>query len=156
MTQPTARTGNNAKAYEHSEDHLLEFFSKAGSLYTRKGYYYDGEETALDLFKIAWRAGREKECMQLLFWLRDIRGPQSWMNTKKNNIKECQSDRHRITIIEDAINADGDAYQKITKLIVQMSGEMAQDMERKFENLEKMYKIKWESNVSNMFNEEGV
>jgi len=33
---------------------------------------------------------------------------------------------------------------------------MAQDMERKFENLEKMYKIKWESNVSNMFNEEGV
>ena len=37
------------------------------------------------------------------------------MNTKKNNIKECQSDRHRITIIEDAINADGDAYQKNNK-----------------------------------------
>ncbi len=74
MTKATARTGNNALAYEHSEDHLLEFFSKAGSLFKKKGTYYGGESTAIELFKQAWRTGREETCMKLVFWLRDIRG----------------------------------------------------------------------------------
>lgn len=84
MTQPTARTGNNAKAYEHSEDHLLEFFSKAGSLFVNKGTYYGNESTALDLFKDAWRTGQQKTCIQLLFWLRDrVDGAGNRSGTRK-------------------------------------------------------------------------
>ena len=74
MTKATARTGNNAVAFDHSEDHLLEFFSKAGSLFKGKKSYYGNESTALELFKAAWRTGREETCMKLAFWLRDIRG----------------------------------------------------------------------------------
>lgn len=74
MTKATARTGNNAVAFDHSEDHLLEFFSKAGSQFKKKQSYYGNESSALDLFKAAWRTGREETCMKLLFWLRDIRG----------------------------------------------------------------------------------
>lgn len=74
MTKATARTGNNAVAFDHSEDHLLEFFSKAGSQLKGKKSYYGNESSALELFKAAWRTGREETCMKLLFWLRDIRG----------------------------------------------------------------------------------
>jgi len=74
MTKATSRTKNNAVAFDHSEDHLLEFFSKAGSLLKKKSSYYGGESTALELFKAAWRTGREETCMKLAFWLRDIRG----------------------------------------------------------------------------------
>jgi hypothetical protein len=69
----TARTGNNAVAFEHSEDHLVEFFSKAGSLYVNKGTYYGNESSALELFKTAWRSNNYKS-MQLAMWLRDCRG----------------------------------------------------------------------------------
>ena len=68
-----SKTCNGANAFEHSENHLLEFFSKAGSLYTKKQSYYGNESTALNLFKNAWRADAEK-AMKLLFWLRDCRG----------------------------------------------------------------------------------
>jgi hypothetical protein len=67
------RTHNNANAFEHSENHALEFFSKAGSLYVKKGTYYGNESTALELFKNAWRTDKET-AMKLLFWLRDVRG----------------------------------------------------------------------------------
>ena len=69
-----ARTHNAAPAYAHTEDHLLEFFSKGGSLLKGKTSYYGNESTALKLFQNAWYAGQEQICMQLLFWLRDIRG----------------------------------------------------------------------------------
>jgi hypothetical protein len=69
----TARTGNGAVAFEHSEDNLVEFFSKAGSLYVNKGTYYGNESTALELFKNAWRTDNYKS-MQLAMWLRDCRG----------------------------------------------------------------------------------
>jgi hypothetical protein len=84
---------NQDLAYEHSENHLLEFFSKAGSLMikkqkatkTRKGnyckvevptsYYGEGTETtALTLFKTAWRGGDYLKCLQLMFNLRNPRG----------------------------------------------------------------------------------
>ena len=68
-----SKTCNGANAFEHSENHLLEFFSKAGSLYTKKESYYGNESSALELFKNAWRADAEK-AMKLLFWLRDCRG----------------------------------------------------------------------------------
>ena len=74
-TLPTAKTHNDANAFDHSEDHLLEFFSKAGSLYVgKKSYYGTGtESSAISLFKAAWRTGNFKECMQLLMWVRDVR-----------------------------------------------------------------------------------
>ena len=68
-----SKTHNGAEAFEHTENHLLEFFSKAGSLYTKKGSYYGGESTALELFKSAWRADSDT-AMKLCFWLRDCRG----------------------------------------------------------------------------------
>lgn len=74
--QPIAKTMNGAVAYDHSEDHLLEYFSKAGSLFEQRESFYgkEHENTALELFKNAWRTGKYKECMQLLMWTRDIRG----------------------------------------------------------------------------------
>jgi len=72
--RPTAKTGNNANAFEHSENPYLEFFSKAGSLFVGKQEHYGNESTALSLFKDAWRAGDKELCMKLLQWLRDIRG----------------------------------------------------------------------------------
>lgn len=68
-----AKTYNGAEAYEHSEDNLLEFFSKAGSLFVNKGTYYGSESSALELFKVAWRTNNYK-AMQLAFWLRNCRG----------------------------------------------------------------------------------
>jgi len=72
--KPTAQTNNMSNAYEHSEDNYLEFFSKAGSLLEKRQSYYGNEASALELFKNAWRAGDNVLCMQLLMWLRDIRG----------------------------------------------------------------------------------
>jgi len=74
--KPTAMTGNLANAYEHAEDNYLEFFSKAGSLFEKRQTYYATNTTALDLFKSAWRSGDKVLCMQMLMYLRDIRGGQ--------------------------------------------------------------------------------
>jgi len=68
-----ARTGNDDYCYDSTGSALLEFFSKAGSLFKGKGTYYGNESTALDLFKPAWTTNKYKS-MQLLMWLRDIRG----------------------------------------------------------------------------------
>jgi hypothetical protein len=68
-----SRTHNGANAFEHSENHLLEFFSKGASLYTKKGTYYGNEATAVELFKNAWRSDAEMS-MKLAFWVRDCRG----------------------------------------------------------------------------------
>ena len=68
------QTGNGAIAYEHSEDHLLEYFSKGGSIKQQQIFYEYIEEDVLGLFKNAWYTGRQKECMQLAFWTRDCRG----------------------------------------------------------------------------------
>ena len=67
------RTGNNDWAYENSGNTLLEFFSKAGSMFKGKGTYYGGESTALELYKPAWVMNSYK-AMQLAMWLRDCRG----------------------------------------------------------------------------------
>ena len=69
------KTHEGATAYEHSLDHALEFFSKAGSLYdtpTRK-QFYEGEATALQLFINSWIVDKPLS-FALLLWLRDCRG----------------------------------------------------------------------------------
>jgi hypothetical protein len=68
-----ARTGNNDFAYDNTGDALVEFFSKAGSLFKNKGTYYGNETTAIELFKSAWIDDNYKS-MQLSMWLRDVRG----------------------------------------------------------------------------------
>jgi hypothetical protein len=72
------RTGNNDYAYNSTGNALLEFFAKAGAIFKGKGgkknpSYYGNEGTALQLFKPAWKTNKYK-AMQLLMWLRDIRG----------------------------------------------------------------------------------
>lgn len=69
------KTKEGATAYEHSLNHALEFFSKAGSLYdtkTKKSYY-EGEATALELFINSWIVDKALS-FALLLWLRDCRG----------------------------------------------------------------------------------
>ena len=67
------RTNENAKAYEHSLDHNLEFFSKAGSLFSNSQSFYGHEESVLKLFQMSWIADKEIT-FRLLLWLRDCRG----------------------------------------------------------------------------------
>lgn len=66
-------TKEGGKAYEHSLDHAVEFFSKAGSMFVDKKGFYDGVETALSLFQKVWIVDKELS-MKLLLWLRDCRG----------------------------------------------------------------------------------
>lgn len=66
-------THNGAPQYEHSLNHALEFFSKAGSAYKKKKSFYGSEDTALKLFQMSWIANEELS-MKLLLWLRDCRG----------------------------------------------------------------------------------
>lgn len=64
---------NDDLAYKNTGCALLDFFSKAGSLFTNRVSYYGEELSALDLFKLAWAENR-KLALKLLFWLRDCRG----------------------------------------------------------------------------------
>ena len=66
-------THNNGATYEHSLDHALEFFSKAGSLFSKRQSFYGNEESALSLFQKTWIVNKEVS-FKLLLWLRDCRG----------------------------------------------------------------------------------
>jgi len=67
------KTNEGANVYEFSLDHGLEFFSKAGSLFEKKGSFYGQEETALSLFQKSWGVDPLLS-FKLLLWLRDARG----------------------------------------------------------------------------------
>ena len=73
----TSTTGNQAPAHAHSMDHMLEFFSKGGSIRGKTTHYEEKKENILQLFKNAWRSCRTDadrvDCMKLLFWCRDCR-----------------------------------------------------------------------------------
>ena len=66
-------TNEGALQYEHSLDHAVEFFSKAGSLFEKKQSFYDNEESALSLFQKSWIVDPYVS-FKLLLWLRDCRG----------------------------------------------------------------------------------
>jgi len=78
------RTNEGAIAHEHSMDHGLEFFSKAGSLFVNKGTFYGNENSALGLFKNVWYADEEL-AFRLLLWLRDCRGGAG----NRSGFREC-------------------------------------------------------------------
>lgn len=86
------KTNNEGRAYEHSLNHSLEFFSKAGSLFDKRETYYTAErqtfwslltgmrpkdvineESALALFQKSWIVDQELS-FRILLWLRDCRG----------------------------------------------------------------------------------
>lgn len=70
------RTAENALQYEHSLDHLVEFFSKAGSMRDSKGkraFYESSKDSILRLFQSAWIVDNVNT-MKLLLWVRDCRG----------------------------------------------------------------------------------
>lgn len=68
-----ARSNKGDFAYENSGNTLVEFFSKAGSLFKNKQSYYDNETSALNLFRPAWVTDN-LTAMKLAMWLRDCRG----------------------------------------------------------------------------------
>lgn len=66
------KTNEEANTFEHSLNHALEFFSKAGSLFVNRESFYEKEESALSLFQKSWIVDKELT-MKLLLWLRDCR-----------------------------------------------------------------------------------
>jgi hypothetical protein len=69
------KTKQGANAYENAISKVVEFFSKAGSLYAtdKKRSYYGGETSALELFKASFNEDAVTS-MKLFMWLRDCRG----------------------------------------------------------------------------------
>lgn len=69
------KTNEGANTYEHSMNHALEFFAKAGSLYEHKSKqsFYGNESSAKELFINSFIVDQLLS-MRLLFWLRDCRG----------------------------------------------------------------------------------
>lgn len=67
------KTNEGAFAYDHAIDNLVEFFSKAGSLFTKGRSFYGGENSAKSLFVPAFKDDAVT-AFKLLMWLRDCRG----------------------------------------------------------------------------------
>jgi len=67
------KTNEGGTQYEHSLDHALEFFSKAGSLFKNRSHFYGNAESALELFQKSWIVDKELT-LRILLYLRDCRG----------------------------------------------------------------------------------
>ena len=69
------QTNEGAFQYEHTLDHFVEYFFKAGSVFDspKRRSFYRGEESALSLFEKIWIVDKEFS-FKLLLWLRDCRG----------------------------------------------------------------------------------
>jgi len=83
----TSKTHNGGTQYDHSGEHAVEFFAKAGSLFTKRKQHYGNEASALELFQNVWRSGQHEIAMKLLFWLRDPRGGAG----NRSGFRECAS-----------------------------------------------------------------
>lgn len=68
-------TNEGALQYEHTLNHFVEFFFKAGSIFdtSKRVSFYNNEESALSLFQKIWIIDKELS-FKLLLWLRDCRG----------------------------------------------------------------------------------
>lgn len=69
------KTNENSFQYEHSLDHNVEFFSKAGSIFDKKdeSTFYDNPTDILTLFQSSWISNK-LITFKLLLWLRNCRG----------------------------------------------------------------------------------
>jgi hypothetical protein len=68
-------TNEGAVQEEFTGNHFVEFFFKAGSIFSnpKRASFYRNEENALSLFKKIWCIDKELS-FKLLLWLRDCRG----------------------------------------------------------------------------------
>lgn len=66
------KTHNGANMAYSTGNPLVEFFSKAGSLFEKRGSYYGNEATPVDLFQNAWSMDKIR-AFKLALWLRDAR-----------------------------------------------------------------------------------
>ena len=124
---------NKDVLYEHSLDHALEFYSKAGSLYVmgprgRKPFEpYGGEHaetSALALFQAVWAVNYKEarmDAMKLLFWLRDCRGGAG----NRSGFRSC------IRWLATEAGKDGQAWLKANLALIQKHGRM-DDLESLF------------------------
>ena len=64
------KTNEGGDQYEFSMDHALEFFSKCGSLFSKRGSFYENEESPISLFQKVWVVDKVN-AFKLLLWLRD-------------------------------------------------------------------------------------
>ena len=78
------KTHEGGNQHEHSLDHALEFFSKAGSLFAKGKHFYSGSESALSLFQKTWIVD-PLVSFKLLLWLRDCRGGAG----NRSGFREC-------------------------------------------------------------------
>lgn len=67
------QTHEGANAYAHSGDNAVEFFSKAGSAFSKKKSFYKAEVDILKLFEPAFKDD-EVLAFKLALWVRDCRG----------------------------------------------------------------------------------
>ena len=67
------KTHEGANAYESTQDAAVEFFSKAGSAFSKKKSFYQEEVDILKLFEPAFRDD-EVLAFKLALWVRDCRG----------------------------------------------------------------------------------
>ena len=80
------KTREGANAHEHSLDHVVEFFSKAGSLMkgSKKVSFYPSEEGALSLFQKSWIVD-PLLTLKVVLQIRDCRGGSG----NRSAAKEC-------------------------------------------------------------------
>ena len=88
------KTNEGGTQYEYSLSHALEFFSKAGSLFTNKQSFYRNEETALSLFQKTWVVDKEVS-FKLLLWLRDCRGGAGNRSAFRECVKWLAENDHK-------------------------------------------------------------
>jgi len=67
------KTNEGGTQYEHSLNHALEFFSKAGSQFKKRANFYSNAESMLSLFQKSWIVDEELT-MKILLYMRDCRG----------------------------------------------------------------------------------
>jgi hypothetical protein len=82
------KTHEGAQAHIHSLDHNVEFFAKAGSMFTKAQRFYRDEQndSALKLFVNSWIQDPVVS-MKLLLWLRDCRGGSGNRSASREIIK---------------------------------------------------------------------
>jgi len=145
-------------AYENTGDTLVEFFSKAGSRFSKRTFYHD-EPTAsvLDLFRPAWVTDNYK-AMQLAMWLRDCRGGSGnrsgfrqvveWVG--KEHPEWIKANLHLIPEVgrwDDLVALSGtpceeDAFNFWTKAIIEGHGLAAKWAPREKNNKEIYHKLR--------------
>jgi hypothetical protein len=84
-----SQTHEGATQFKSTYDYALDFFSKAGSIFTtdKKQSFYQPQGNIDDLFQPVWMTNKELS-LKLLFWLRDCRGGAGNRSSFKHILKQ--------------------------------------------------------------------